>query len=292
MNVREIPAGLVARTREQPWRAWRSQVGVLIQRELRRGLFTKRRIWIYLLAFVPTLMTFIHKVGPFPDPVNAEVLHSDTEVLAGIVQLYYVKLGLFFACMGIFSWLFRGEMVERTLHYSFLSPVRREVLVIGKFLAGSITAIILFEAALLGCFYFVYSRLGALGSNYMFHGPGLRQMGAYVLVVALGTLGYGAVFLGLSLVFKNPIVPGALFFGWEAVTPILPRTLQLLSITFYLKQLYPVHVFPPGILSLFTIEPEPLSWFTAIVGLLCFTAAVLVFSCYRIRKLEITYTSD
>lgn len=292
MNVRELSAEMVTRTREKPWSAWRSQIGVLIQRELRRGLFTKRRVWIYLLAFIPTLMTFIHRVGPFPDPVNAAALQNDTDVLAGIVQLYYVKLGLFFACMGIFSWLFRGEMVERTLHYAFLSPVRREVLVVGKFLVGAITAIILFETALLGCFYFVYSRLGTLGSEYVFHGPGLRQMGAYALVIALGALGYGAVFLGLSLVFKNPIVPGALVFGWEAITPILPRTLQLLSITFYLKQLYPVHVFPPGILSLFTIEPEPLSWFTTIFGVLCFTAAVLVFSCYRIRKLEITYTTE
>ncbi len=291
MNVREVPAGLVARTREQPWRAWRGQVGVLIQRELRRGLFTKRRLWIYLLAFAPTLITLVHRVGPFSDPVNASALHDDTEVLAGIVQLYYVKLGLFFACMGIFSWLFRGEMVERTLHYSFLSPVRREVLVVGKFLAGSITTIILFEVALLGCFYFIYSRFGAVGSAYMF-GQGLRQFGAYALVMALGTLGYGAVFLGLSLVFKNPIVPGALFFGWEAITPILPRTLQLLSITFYLKQLYPARIYAPGILSLFTIEPRPLSWFTTIVGLLCFTAVVLVLSCRRIRKLEITYTAD
>ena len=44
--------------------------------------------------------------------------------------------------------------------------------------------------------------------------------------------------------------------------------------------------------ALFTIEPEPLSWFATIVRLLCFTAAVLVFSCYRIRKVEITYTTD
>jgi len=292
MNVSELSADVLAGTREQPWRVWRGQIGVLIQRELRRGLFTKRRIWIYLLAFTPTLITLIHRVGQFSDAVDANSLRDETQVLAGIVQLYYVKLGLFFACMGIFSWLFRGEMVERTLHYAFLSPVRREVLVIGKFLAGAITAILLFETALLGCFYFIYSRFGALGTAYVFHGPGLRQMGAYALVIALGALGYGAVFLGLSLVFKNPIVPGALFFGWEAITPILPRSLQLLSITFYLKQLYPVRITPPGILSLFTIEPEPLSWFATIGCLLCFTASILVFSCYRIRKVEITYTAD
>lgn len=291
MNVRELSAGLLARTGEQPWRSWRNQVGILIQEELRRGLFT-RRLWIYLLAFAPTLMTFVDRFANFSGSADATALQERTDVLAGIIQLYYVRLGLFFACMGIFSWLFRGEMVERTLHFAFLSPVRREVLVVGKFLAGAITAIILFETALLGCFCFVYSRFGAMGTAYVFHGPGLRQLGAYVLVMALGVLGYGAVFLGLSLVFKNPIVPGALFLGWETITPILPRTPQMLSITFYLKQLYPIQVSTSGVLSLFTVVPEPLSSFTAIFGLLCFTAAVLVFSCYRIRKVEITYTTD
>jgi len=292
MNVRELSAEALARTREQPWRAWRNQIGILIQQELRGGLFTRRRLWIYLLAFAPTFMTFVNRFTHFSGSADASAFQEHTDVLDGIIQLYYVRLGLFFACMGIFSWLFRGEMVERTLHFAFLSPVRREVLVVGKFLAGAITAIIFFETALLGCSYFVYSRFGAMGMSYMFHGPGLHQLGSYMLVMALGVLGYGAVFLGLSLVFKNPIVPGAVFFGWEMITPILPRTLQILSITFYLKQLYPVPVTTSGILSLFTVVPEPLSSFTAIFGLLCFTAAVLVFCCYRIRKVEITYTTD
>jgi ABC-type transport system involved in multi-copper enzyme maturation permease subunit len=293
MNVRELSAGVLARTREQPWGAWRSQIGILIQRELRRNLFTRRRLWIYLLAFVPTLMVAIHRVFQGSAPAYQGVLQDETEVLAGIVQFYYVRLGLFFACMGIFSWLFRGEMVEHTLHYAFLAPVRREILVVGRFLAGAITAIILFETAVIGCFYFQYSRFGALGTAYVFHGPGLRQLGSYALVILLGALGYGAVFLGLSLVFRNPIVPGALFLGWETITPILPRTLQMLSVTFYLKQLYPVHVSTnSGVLSLFTVVAEPLSPYTAVFGLLCFTAAVLVFSCYRIRSVEITYTTD
>jgi len=43
--------------------------------------------------------------------------------------------------MGIFSNLFRGEMLEKTLHYYFLTPMRREMLVAGKYLAGLVVAI-------------------------------------------------------------------------------------------------------------------------------------------------------
>jgi hypothetical protein len=44
---------------------------------------------------------------------------------ASIVQLYYIRLGVFFGCLGIFSRLIRGEMIERSLHFYLLSPVRR-----------------------------------------------------------------------------------------------------------------------------------------------------------------------
>ena len=42
--------------------------------------------------------------------------------------------------------LFRGEVVDRSLHYYFLAPVRREVLVVGKYLSGLIATIALFTA--------------------------------------------------------------------------------------------------------------------------------------------------
>lgn len=292
MTFREAASQLPAKFKSQPWRLWSGQVGILVRREARRSLFTRRRIWAYLLAFLPVLILAIHRFKSFSEPADAMALQDETQVLAGIMQFYYVRLGLFFACMGIFTWLFRGEMVERTLHYPFLTPVRREVLVIGKFLAGALVTIVMFEVALVACFYFLYSRFGALGAAYVFHGPGAGQFAAYALVIALGTLGYGAIFLGLSLIFGNPIVPGALLLGWETITPVLPGWLQMLSVTFYLKQLYPLAVPSRGILELFTVVTEPVSGSSAVVGLLLFSLAVLVFSCYRIRKLEITYTTD
>ncbi len=39
--------------------------------------------------------------------------------------------------------LFRGDIVDRSLHFYFLSPVRREVLVVGKYLSGLVTSIVL-----------------------------------------------------------------------------------------------------------------------------------------------------
>ncbi|HYY72841.1 MAG TPA: hypothetical protein VE778_04550 [Candidatus Bathyarchaeia archaeon] len=301
MSISELVAGAKKWTREQPWRLYASQISVLVRTEVRRNLFTRRRIWVYLLAAIPVLMLLVRNTL---DPSSIQAwrgrnleavagfIERDTQVLAGIIQLYYVRLGIFFACMGIFTWLFRGEMVERTLHYQFMVPVRKEVLVLGKFLAGTLISIALFETAVLSCFYLAYARFGFEGSSYVFDGPGLGQLGSYLLVTALACVGYGAVFLPLSLLFKNPIVPGIVLMGWETIVPIFPAWAQRLSVTFYLKHLCPVTLPPEGPMALFTVVAEPVAPILAVLGLLSLAFVVLVVSCFLIHRIEITYTVE
>lgn len=278
-------------SKEQPWRLYGSQVSVLVRNELHRNLFTRRRIGIYLLALIPVLLILTHVIFD-RHQVNPDQIEEDTQVLAGIVQFYYFRLGIFFACMAIFTWLFRGEMVERTLHYQFLVPVKREVLVVGKFLAGAVIAIALFEVAVAACFFLMYSRFGAAGKSYILDGPGLSQLGSYLLATALACLGYGALFLAFSLLFKNPIVPGVIILGWETIAPIFPAWAQRLSVTFYLKHLCPVSLPVSGPMAIFTIVAEPVSPFLAVLGLLLLTVAILVLSCFLIHRMEITYTAE
>ena len=291
MSAQDLVARAQKWSKQQPWRLYGSQVSILVRNEVRRNLLTRRRIGIYLLAFLPVVMILSHTIYD-RHITNPAQIEEDTQVLAGIVQLYYFRLGIFFACMAIFTWLFRGEMVEKTLHYQFLVPVRREVLVVGKYLAGAIVAIAFFETAVLACFYFMYMRFGSAGRSYVFDGPGLGQLGSYLLVTALACIGYGAVFLALSLLFKNPIVPGAVIMGWEAAAPVFPAWAQRLSVTFYLKHLCPVNLPLTGPLAIFTIVAEPVSPWIAVLGLLCLTIAILVTSCFLIHRMEISYTTE
>ncbi len=99
---------------QQPWALWWVQAKRLTRIELRRNLFSWRASWIYFLAFVPTLIIFIHAIFNEHDP---SAIGDDTQILAGIVQLYYIRLAVFFGCLGIFSRLIRGEMIERSLHF-------------------------------------------------------------------------------------------------------------------------------------------------------------------------------
>ena len=291
MSASELVARARKWSQEQPWRLYASQISVLVRTEVRRNLFTRRRIWVYLLAAIPVLMLLARNIFG-PRSAEAWQIENTTQVLAGIIQLYYVRLGIFFACMGIFTWLFRGEMVERTLHYQFMVPVRREVLVLGKFFAGTLISIALFETAVLSCFYLAYVRFGSAGRSYVFDGPGLGQLGSYLLVTALACVGYGAVFLALSLLFKNPIVPGIVLMGWETIVPIFPAWAQRFSVTFYLKHLCPVTLPVEGPMALFTVVAEPVAPILAVLGLLSLAFAVLVLSCFLVHRMEITYTVE
>jgi len=275
--------------RQQPWGLWSIQALRLTRIELRRNLFSWRASWIYLLAFIPTFILLLHVVlgRHFSFSMN-----EDTSILAGIIQFYYIRLGVFFGCLGIFSRLIRGEMIERSLHFYLLSPVRREVLLLAKFAAGSISALLLFGTAVLADFALTYAVFGASGQDYVFNGPGLGQLEAYLAIITLACLGYGAVFLLLSMMFRNPTPAAMLVLGWEAINPVLPSLLQKLSVASYLRHLMPVNVAAEGVFALLTVKTEPVSGWAATLGLLALITVVLFYSCYRIRTLEIRYTTE
>ncbi|WP_263357837.1 ABC transporter permease [Acidicapsa ligni] len=274
---------------QQPWGLWWLQGRRLTSIEVRRNLFSWKASWIYFLAFIPTFIILIHLVA---DKHLQYMLSEDTNILAGIVQFYYIRLGVFFGCLGIFSRLIRGEMIERSLHFYLLAPVRREILLLSKFVAGSISALLLFGTAITLDFSLMYAGFGAAGRDYIFNGPGLGQFEAYLAIIVLACLGYGAVFLLLSMMFRNPTPAAMLVLGWEAINPILPSLLQKISVASYLRHLMPVSVAANGIFALLTVQTEPVSAWAAVLGLLLLIAAVLLYSCYRIRTLEIRYTTE
>jgi ABC-type transport system involved in multi-copper enzyme maturation permease subunit len=274
---------------QQPWSLYWLQARRVARIEVRRNLLSWKAAWIYFLAFCPTAILLIHTLfARHPQYAIGE----DTQVLAGIVQFYYLRLAIFFGCLGIFSRLIRGEMIERSLHFYLLSPVRREVLLLAKFAAGSISALILFGSAILADFALIYVAFGPAGQDYVFNGSGAGELEAYLAITVLACLGYGAVFLLLSMMFRNPMPAALIVFGWEAINPVMPSLLQKISVASYLRHLMPITIPGDGIFALLTVQTEPVPAWIASLGLLLLIIVVLTYSCFRIRKLEIRYTTE
>jgi hypothetical protein len=221
---------------------------------------------------------------------------EDREVYAGVFQYFYLRLAIFFGCLGIFLNLFRGEMLDKTLHFWLLAPARREVLLAGKFLAGWAAASVVFTGgAMLAFAAMLWPHTGA-GAEAYWQGAGAVHAARYALAAAMGCAGYGSLFLAASLWIRNPIVPAAVLLLWEASSGFLPELLQKFSVLYYLQSLCPVPA-PmeqdvPTLLKLILAPAPPLPAWLAALGLCAFSALVLWAAAAGVRRLEIHYSTD
>jgi len=350
---------------------WLSQIGLVIRLEMRKTFFSRRGLWVYLVALAPVLIFLGHslseinnrkerqalnaahpianaalrsitpgvtieqvieKVGePFAkvefhrpnasfdsyqytdgDNVfvftfrnsqlvgvnerDRDTIPKDSLVFAGVFQFFYLRLAIFFGCVGVFTNLFRGEMLDKSLHFYLLTPIRREILAIGKYFAGLIATVVIFCTS-------TFLQLAALSlhftgsevSDYL-AGPGWGHVASYLGVTAAACLGYGSVFLAAGLLFKNPIIPAATVLVWEGMNVFLPAALKKVSVIFYLQSLSPVVAPPdanmPALQKLLVTAAEPASPAVAVLGLLALTIVILVVAARKARQLEINYSTD
>jgi len=272
-----------------PWMLWRRQLAAILRLELKKSLFSKRAWWIYFLTLGPVALTGLHSL--FSGKAQNHTLAADNMIFAGIFQVYFLRLGIFFGCVGIFSNLFRAELLERTLHYYFMSPVRREVLAVSKYLAGLLAAIVYFVGSVAASFLLISAHWGPVFQQYLFHGPGLAQLGWYTLTAALACVGYGTVFLLCGILIRNPLIPACTVFLWENINPFLPSLLKKFSVIFYLKSLCPTGELPAdGPLAFLATTTDPAPAWLAIPGLLAVSLLVLAFAALQARKLEVSYS--
>jgi hypothetical protein len=222
--------------------------------------------------------------------------NQDRMIFAAMFQTYYLRLAIFFGCLGIFMNLFRGEMMDKTLHFWFLVPVRREVLLAGKYLAGIITAVSIFCAGAVLCFLIMLWPYNGAQISAFWQGPGLSHLFSYLFAAALTCIGYGSVFLAFGLVLKNPVIPAVVLLFWENFNGILPALLQKLSVLYYTQSLCPVPVpvndSMPVLIRLLISPAEPPSVFTAVFGILIVTILILWVASLFVRHLEINYSTD
>lgn len=273
------------------WPLWQRQIKAIVRLELRRNVFAPRGLWVFFLAFAPALVAGAHSAIETVRP-HACSIERDTVVLAWVFQLFYVRVALFFGSLGIFVRLFRGEMTEQTLHYYLLAPLRREVMLVGKYLAGILGSAVLFVVGGATSFVLLYLHHGARITPFLIDGSGFAQLGAYLGVLVLGSIGYGAVFLATNVAFKNPALFAIAFFGWEAINGMLPAALQWLSVTFYLKPLFPMAPPVVGISGLFTVVVEPIPVWLSVVCVISFSFVAVTLGALRVRTVEIDQAAD
>lgn len=252
--------------------------------ELRRLARSREGLTALLFAAAPALLSVFAVVAP----VRQISLARAENAFAFIFQNLVLQGTLYFGCLFAFGGLVRGEQLGKTLHHLFLAPVRREVVVLGKYLAAlaaTATAFGVFSAV---AYLVLLSDSGRPAMLAHLGEGGAGRMLAYALVAVLACAAYGAVFLAFGQAARNPVFPALAFWGWEHLNFLLPEVLKRLGLIHYLLSVTPVK--PPN--GLLAILGEPLPAWVAVPVPLVFGAALLAFSAWRVRRTEIDYGAE
>ena len=266
---------------------WR-QILAVQALEIRKRFLGKRAIPVYILALIPLAM-FVGRLvvlRVFHMSQNDTIAH-DRVIYAALFRTLILRFVVYFGSVFLFVPLFRGDILDRSLHYYFLVPMRRQTLTLAKYLSGLSAALVLFNGVTLATWtlsYLVFGT-GAL-TEQLASMHGLAELGAYLLVTTLAIVGYGAVFLAAGVFFKNPIVPAVVILGWESINALLPPVLKKISVIHYLDSLCPVAV-PPD--SGIAILADPASPWVAVPGILALAAVLVMVAAWRVNRMEILY---
>jgi hypothetical protein len=270
------------------WALWLRQIAAIMRLEVKKNFLGKRAVLIYLMALMPIgLLALIAIVKPADrDWID---FAQYPKLFSVIYNALILRTVVFFGCAWIFMNLFRGEIVDRSLHYYFLSAVRREVLIAGKYLSGLVTAVVLFTTVtVLSMLLTFFPHFFSSSVRFFLDGAGLGQLFSYVVITILACIGYGAFFMVVGLFFRNPIIPALVLYGWEWINFLLPPLLKKISVIHYLNSLVPV----PLSEGPFAVVAEPTPAWISVPGLLIVTALVLIGASIRIRRMEIRYGND
>lgn len=224
-------------------------------------------------------------------------LAEDTLVFATVFQFFYLRLMVFFGCVFVFINLFRGELLDKSLHYYFLAPIRREVVVAGKYLAGLMATVVIFGSSVaLQIAVLNLHFPAAVLDEYLHRGNAWHHAFSYIGVTALACVGYGTVFLAAGILLRNPLIPALVIMLWESINGILPAMLRKVSVIYYLRSLCPVEIsidrnVPPPI-AMLALNVEPVAPWVAVLGVTLVSVSLLAFAAWSARRLEINYGTE
>src|SRR5262249_17444074 len=94
------------------------QAWAMTKWELRR-IVSWRKTCLVLIAFAPVVVILAHATMDRGHRLEEETL------VVGAILFFHIRFAIYFACLGVFMRLVRGEIAEKTLHYVLLAPLRR-----------------------------------------------------------------------------------------------------------------------------------------------------------------------
>ncbi|MFW9924428.1 MAG: ABC transporter permease, partial [Candidatus Thorarchaeota archaeon] len=212
--------------------SWKSRFGAIYRlyiSKLWAHLIKDKRTWIFnSFMILPIIVGPILAIVSYlqNSTITEEVYFSN---YSDVMFVGYFGLIIPFFTMYIATMLFNDENNDRTITYFTIRPINRFELVIVKYLAY-LTIVPIFTGLTTGLVYFSFAIFG----HFQYFTMALW----YFLGAIVAAIVYGAFFMFIGLLFKNPLWFGLFFvLIWEFVFASFSQTFTKLTIAYYVKSL-------------------------------------------------------
>lgn len=167
-----------------------------------------------------------------------------------------------------------NEIEDRTMVYLVLKPISRLRIILEKF-GGVVIAstLLLWEGTLLA---FIVAMRGDAGDN-------LDQLLAMAVAIVVAVLGYGALFLAISLLVPRALLAGILYsLLWETTFARFIPGVRLVSVRHFVLSVYGRLLDRPDLLIADAIQLAP-----AVLTVLVLAAGSLGLATWRLRTMNL-----
>ena len=177
---------------------------------------------VFLFSLVPAIFALIYLLEPYDTTPREAIANIAMELIAPTL-LPIATLILATNALG-------NEIEDRTMVYLVLKPISRARIILEKFGAVLIvTTLLLWEGTLLA--YLIAMR-GDAGDN-------VDQLLAIFLAEIVGVLGYGALFMAISLIVPRALLAGLVYtLLWETTFGRFIPGIRLISVRHYIQSVY------------------------------------------------------
>lgn len=242
----------------------------LLRFTIQQMFLSKKTAVILILSFFPLIIVFYWMYQPSEE--TALVFFSNIVI---IVFLQFV-LPLVTLLYGIS--LINDEISNKTINYLASSPIRREEILLFRYL-GYIPTTFTIIALPLTISYLI---LGVYEGSVFQH---IEILAGYYLVFFLGILVYGSFYNFLGIAIKRPLMVGLLFaFIWETLLANLPGKIPQITVMFYLRSMAD-HLIDIGGMVNFS---RAMDFSASVIIILLATGVLLFLSGYIFSKKDLT----
>ncbi|MEX2314477.1 MAG: ABC transporter permease subunit, partial [Thermomicrobiales bacterium] len=167
-----------------------------------------------------------------------------------------------------------NEIEDRTMVYLVLKPISRSRIVLEKFAAVAVTAtLLLWEGTLLA---YLLAMRGDAGDN-------VDQLLAICFAQFVGVLGYGALFMAISLIVPRALLAGLIYtLIWESLLGRFIAGVRLISVRHYVQSIYVRMVDNPAV-----DLDEAMRFIPALIVIALLVAAALALATWRLRTMNL-----